>query len=181
MLRKVRLAAIPLLLATPVLAQSADQAPAGSGMETPPPPAAADTGTDSGATPGMTGAETAAPDGAAASGDVQIMTRETENQILVADIVGMDVVDAAGNKLGKVDDVVLDKSGQVAGLVVSAGEILGLGGKTVAVSWQDVAAADDADSITLNLTEEQLTAAPEFQTELDQLREQTHNAPASPQ
>jgi hypothetical protein len=93
----------------------------------------------------------------------------------------MDVVDASGQKIGTVDDIVLDKSGKVTGLVLSAGEILGVGGKTVAISWEDVAAADNSESITVNLTEEQLTAAPEFQTEEQQLEEQTQNAPADPQ
>lgn len=200
----ILLAAVPLLLAGPALAQSADQAPAGTGVETPPPPAASDTlpepGTapeadtmpeagatmddaapaDSAATddPAASGTDAATPPAAtAASDEVQILTEESPDQILVDQIVGMDVVDASGNKLGVVENVVLDKSGQVSGLVLAAGKILGMGGKTVAISWQDVAAVENAEAITVDLTEEQLTAAPEFRTEEEQLEEEMQNEP----
>jgi sporulation protein YlmC with PRC-barrel domain len=189
------LAAIPLLFAGPALAQSADQAPAAApGVETPPPPAAsemppADGTTDTAPIDGT--ADTAPMDGTApadvaeplpapSSSDVQILTEESDDQILVDQIVGMDVVDATGNKIGTVDNVVLDKSGRLTGLVLSAGEILGMGGKTVAISWQDVAAVENAEAITVNLTEEQLAAAPEFRTKEEQLEEEMRNTPPTP-
>jgi sporulation protein YlmC with PRC-barrel domain len=189
------LAAIPLLFAGPALAQSTDQAPAAApGVETPPPPAAsemppADGTTDTAPIDGT--ADTAPMDGTApadvaeplpapSSSDVQILTEESDDQILVDQIVGMDVVDATGNKIGTVDNVVLDKSGRLTGLVLSAGEILGMGGKTVAISWQDVAAVENAEAITVNLTEEQLAAAPEFRTKEEQLEEEMRNTPPTP-
>ena len=178
------LATIPLLLASPALAQSTDQAPAAApGVETPPPPAASDMpapeGTDTAPMDSTAPLDTAAP-AVPASGDVQILTEESDDQILVDQIVGMDVVDATGNKIGTVDNVVLDKSGKLTGLVLSAGEILGMGGKTVAISWQDVAAVENAESITVNLTEEQLAAAPEFRTKEELLEEEMRNTPPTP-
>jgi sporulation protein YlmC with PRC-barrel domain len=189
------LAAIPLLFAGPALAQSTDQAPAAApGVETPPPPAAsemppADGTTDTAPIDGT--ADTAPMDGTApadvaeplpapSSSDVQILSEESDDQILVDQIVGMDVVDATGNKIGTVDNIVLDKSGKLTGLVLSAGEILGMGGKTVAISWQDVAAVENAEAITVNLTEEQLAAAPEFRTKEEQLEEEMRNTPPTP-
>lgn len=180
------LATIPLLLAGPALAQSTDQAPAATpGVETPLPPAASDMppadGTaDTAPMDSTAPADIAAPLPAPGSSDVQILTEEADDQILVDEIVGMDVVDATGNKIGTVDNVVLDKSGQLSGLVLSAGEILGLGGKTVAISWQDVAAVENAEAITVNLTEEQLAAAPEFRTKKEQIEEEMQNTPPTP-
>jgi len=175
------LAAVPLFYAGATFAQSADQAPAGT--ETPEPPAATtpapDTsdptaGTSEGAdtedmsAEGTTDTEsdmgtssTAAADGS------EILTEESESQVRADKLLGMKVVDMAGEEIGEVEDILLDKNGQVAGLVLVTGEVLGLGGKSVAVSWQDVASAEDAEAITLNLTEEQLAAAPEFRTKED--------------
>lgn len=169
------LAALPLMLSVPALAQSTDQAPA-AGVDTPPAPAASD--------PVMPEADSetvpldSAPVDTAASGGTEILTEESENQVLAAKIVGKDVIDASGESIAKVDDVLLDKSGQVSGLVLTAGGVLGMGGKTVAISWQDVAAAESADAITVDLTAEQLAAAPEFRTKEQQEAEALSNAPA---
>lgn len=167
------LAALPLMLSVPALAQSTDQAPA-AGVDTPPPPAASD--------PAMpeAGTETMPLDSVdtATTGGTEILTEESENQVLAAKIVGKDVIDAAGESIAKVDDVLLDKSGQVSGLVLTAGGVLGLGGKTVAISWQDVASAESADAITVDLTAEQLAAAPEFRTKEQKEAEALSNAPA---
>lgn len=169
------LAALPLMLSVPAMAQSTDQAPA-AGVDTPPPPAASD--------PAMpeSGTETApldsAPVDTAATGSAEILTEESDNQVLAAKIVGKDVIDATGEPIAKVDDVLLDKSGQVSGLVLTAGGVLGMGGKTVAISWRDVAAAESADAITVDLTAEQLAAAPEFRTKEQKEAEALSNAPA---
>jgi sporulation protein YlmC with PRC-barrel domain len=171
MARKLMLlAALPLFLSLPALAQSADQAPA-AGVETPPPPAASDT------TAPESGAETMPLD-TASSGSTEILTEESDDQVLAAKIVGKDVVDASGESIAKVDDVLLDKSGQVSGLVLSSGGVLGMGGKIVAISWQDVAAAEGAEAITVDLTAEQLAAAPEFRTKEQKEAEALSNAPA---
>lgn len=189
------LAAVPFLFAGPALAQS-DQAPAASDTEAPPPAAtdtmtpdapmpdpAMDSGTptdDTAEAPTTESLEGDVAPAAGASGQVQILTEEADDQVLAADIIGMDAVDPSGNKIGKVDDVLIDSSGSVTGLILSTGEVLGLGGKSVGVSWNDVASAADADAITVNISEEQLTAAPEFRTKEDQMQEQTENAPPSP-
>lgn len=204
------LAALPLLFTGPAVAvaQSSDQAPAATETPAPPPadapaattdePATGEAGTEpaAGADEPMTGdagaegtategtAEMdAAPDAAtstAATGDAEILTEESGDQVLADRLLGMPVVDMAGEEIGEVDDILLNKSGEVAGLVLTTGQVLGLGGKTIAVSWQDVSSAENAESITLNLTEEQLAAAPEFRTKEEVESEQMENtAPAA--
>jgi sporulation protein YlmC with PRC-barrel domain len=190
--RKILLlaATLPLMLSAPVLAQTADQPPA-AGTEVPPPPAdVAPESTESAVPQPDTAAATdAAPaetvpleddtDAAAAapSGSTEILTEESDNQVLAAKILGMDVVNSAGEKIGKVEDVLLDKSGQISGLVLKSGGVLGMGGKSVAVAWTDVAAAENAEAVTIDLTPEQIDAAPEFQTKEDQESEALSNMP----
>lgn len=175
------LAAVPLFYAGATFAQSADQAPAGT--ETPEPPAATAPAPDTSDPTAGTSESTDVPDmsaedmmdtdtdmstsSTAAADGSEILTEESQDQIRADKLLGMKVVDTAGEEIGEVEDILLDKNGQVAGLVLVTGKVLGLGGKSVAVSWQDVASAEDAEAITLNLTEEQLAAAPEFRTKED--------------
>ena len=201
------LAALPLLMSGATLAQTADQPPAAAEVPAPPPatdqngnmdgdmsdPAESNEMDAAGSTNvegDMSGGDAAAesdmmPDAdgatsAVASGDPEILTEEGSDKLLADRLIGMPVVDPAGTEIGEVEDILLDKSGQVAGLVLSHGKVLGLGGKTVAVSWQDVASAEGSDAITLNLTEEQLAAAHEFRTREDVEREQIEQtAPAA--
>lgn len=181
-------ATLPLMLSAPVLAQTTDQAPA-AGVEAPPPPAATDTAPpaditapeatapdDSAATETMP-LDSTAPTDTAASGGAEILTEESDDQVLAAKIIGMDVVNSAGEEIGKVDDVLLDKSGAISGLVLKSGGVLGMGGKTVAVAWTDVAAAEQAEAVTVDLTAEQIDAAPEFRTKEDLEAEALSNAP----
>lgn len=156
-------AATLLLLASQVQAQSADEVPA-AGAEAPLPPAAVDD---------MAPTDMAAP--AASSGAAEILTEQTENQILTAKIVGKDVMGVTGERIAKVDDVLLDKDGRVSGLVLSAGGVLGIGGKLVAISWQELDAAEDADAISVSLTAEEIDAAPEFRTREQQQAEALRN------
>lgn len=182
------LATAPLLYAAAAFAQSADQPPAGTDTPVPPPaatapapdasdPSAASTESAEMGAEDATGAETdAAPSTTAAAGGSEILTEESDDQVRADNLLGMKVVDMAGDEIGEVEDILLDKNGQVAGLVLGTGKVLGMGGKSVAVSWQDLAAADEAEAITLNLTEEQVAAAPEFRTKEDIEREEMENA-----
>ena len=61
-----------------------------------------------------------------------------EHPLIPADRVnGTDVCNAAGEKLGKIEDVVIEKvSGQVAYAILSFGGLLGMGGKFHPVPWK---------------------------------------------
>jgi sporulation protein YlmC with PRC-barrel domain len=68
------------------------------------------------------------------------------------------------NKIGDVDDVLIDKSGKVAGLVISVGGFLGVGSKDVIVPFSDVNVAKKSDKwwLTINETKDSLKAAQGF-------------------
>ncbi len=74
-----------------------------------------------------------------------------------ADLVGKDLVDPAGEKLGEVERV----EGNT--LVVSSGGFLGIGERHVAVSWDQIAMVEAGEETRLvaNLTREQIRAMPD--------------------
>jgi PRC-barrel domain len=67
--------------------------------------------------------------------------------------------------IGKIDEVVLDKSGKIAAVVVKHGGFLGLGGKDVAVAMNDLKVSTDNNGkprFTLDMTENQLKSAQNY-------------------
>jgi len=58
-------------------------------------------------------------------------------------IVGADVYSTAGEKLGDVNDLIIDGSGKITGVVVGVGGFLGVGEKNVALAWDAVTVGSD--------------------------------------
>src|SRR5688500_3692547 len=54
-------------------------------------------------------------------------------QIRATQMDGASVYDAQGKNIGAIKDIILDKQGKVAAVVLDVGSFLGLGGKHVAV------------------------------------------------
>jgi sporulation protein YlmC with PRC-barrel domain len=76
-------------------------------------------------------------------------------------VINTDVFDATGNKIGEVKDIVLDKtSNNIMFAVLGFGGVLGMGEKYHPVPWSELDYAKDRDGYTINLTKEQLQAAP---------------------
>src|SRR2546421_12608691 len=59
-------------------------------------------------------------------------------QIRATQMDGATVHDAQGKNIGDVKDIILDKQGKVAAVVLDVGSFLGMGGKYVAVSMNDI-------------------------------------------
>jgi hypothetical protein len=67
--------------------------------------------------------------------------------------------------MGRVIDIVVDRSGQVRAAVIDFGGFLGVGNRKVAIDWNALHFAPTGskyDRITLDLTREQVSAAPEY-------------------
>jgi sporulation protein YlmC with PRC-barrel domain len=76
---------------------------------------------------------------------------------------GDTVVNAAGEKLGEITDIMLDvPSGRVAYAVLSFGGFLGLGDKLFAVPWQALTLDADQKQFVLDVDKELLKNAPGF-------------------
>jgi sporulation protein YlmC with PRC-barrel domain len=83
------------------------------------------------------------------------------DQIRASKMLGSAVYDVQNRKIGSVKDLVLDKDGQVAAVVVDVGSVLGMGGKYVAVNLSDI--KTDNNRLTLDRTKEQLQQMAEYQ------------------
>lgn len=88
---------------------------------------------------------------------------------LASNLVGLDVNNAANEDIGEIEDLVLDSSMKVKGLVLSVGGFLGLGERYVVVPPNAVKVTFDGTAKewkgTSTLTREQLKAMPEFKYE----------------
>jgi hypothetical protein len=80
-------------------------------------------------------------------------------------ILGREVRSAANEDMGRIVDVVVDRDGMVRAAVIDFGGFLGVGSRKIVVDWNALhfgSVANKSDSITLELTKEQVTAAPEY-------------------
>ena len=86
-------------------------------------------------------------------------------------VIGTTVRNAAGESIGKVEDVVLDKqSNNVMFAVVGFGGFLGMGEKYHPIPWSILDYDEGENAYVVNYTKEQLKAAP-----ADSLDELTKN------
>jgi hypothetical protein len=80
-------------------------------------------------------------------------------------VLGRDVRSAADEDMGRIVDVIVDRAGMVRAAVIDFGGFLGVGSRKIVVDWNALHfghVANKGDSITLELTKEQVTAAPEY-------------------
>ena len=80
-------------------------------------------------------------------------------------VLGRDVRSPADEDMGRIVDVIVDRAGVVRAAVIDFGGFLGVGSRKIVVDWNALHfghVADKGDSITLELTKDQVTAAPEY-------------------
>jgi hypothetical protein len=73
------------------------------------------------------------------------------------------VQNQADNKtVGKIDSVIMDRSGKAEKVVMGVGGFLGIGKKDVAVEWNQLHVADNGRKVTMNANKDQLKSMPEY-------------------
>jgi hypothetical protein len=80
-------------------------------------------------------------------------------------VLGRDVRSSSDEAMGRIVDVIVDRSGAVRAAVIDFGGFLGVGSRKIVVDWNALhfgSIANKSDSITLELTKGQVTAAPEY-------------------
>jgi sporulation protein YlmC with PRC-barrel domain len=77
------------------------------------------------------------------------------------EIVGKTVVNQQGEEIGEIDEVVMDTNTQQQLAVIDVGGFLGIGEKSVAVSFDELQLSDDG-RVGSNLTRETLQSQPEY-------------------
>ncbi len=76
-------------------------------------------------------------------------------------VLGTNIVDRSGNKIGEVEDVILDKqTNSILFAVISFGGFLGMGEKYHPVPWAALDYDEGAGAYVVSYTKEQLQAAP---------------------
>jgi hypothetical protein len=84
-------------------------------------------------------------------------------------VLGREVRSAANENMGRIVDVIVDRSGVVRAAVIDFGGFLGVGSRKIVVDWNALhfgRVADKGDRITLELTKEQVKAAPEYKEDM---------------
>jgi PRC-barrel domain protein len=80
-------------------------------------------------------------------------------------VLGRDVRSPTDEDMGRIVDVIVDRAGVVRAAVIDFGGFLGVGSRKIVVDWNALhfgQVANKGDRITLELTKEQVTAAPEY-------------------
>jgi hypothetical protein len=90
------------------------------------------------------------------------------DRLEVQGILGKEVRGGADENMGRIVDVIVDRSGQVRAAIIDFGGFLGVGNRKVAVAWNALRFPPDpkdpkkVEQIGLDLTREQVQAAPEY-------------------
>lgn len=104
-------------------------------------------------------------------------TTQAPEEWRIANYVGQPIVNASGEKIGDINDVMFDRSGKITTVVIGVGGFLGLGEKRVALPFEAITYTEEggARQIMVPLTKETLMAAPDFKptekTTMDKVRE----------
>lgn len=70
-----------------------------------------------------------------------------DGSINTSQLIGLNVQNGAGDKVGKVGEIVLDTSGKVDGVIVDVGGFLGVGTHPVLLHWKDVTLDGSGDNV----------------------------------
>ncbi|HYZ61438.1 MAG TPA: PRC-barrel domain-containing protein [Acetobacteraceae bacterium] len=73
------------------------------------------------------------------------MTQETGNEWRMSKLKGLNVYNNNNEKLGSIDDILVDKQGQIKALVIGVGGFLGIGDHQVAVPFNQVQFVQDTN------------------------------------
>jgi hypothetical protein len=80
-------------------------------------------------------------------------------------VLGREVRSPTNEDMGRIVDVIVDRTGTVRAAVIDFGGFLGVGSRKIVVDWNALhfgRVADKGDSITLELSKAQVAAAPEY-------------------
>jgi hypothetical protein len=80
-------------------------------------------------------------------------------------VLGRDVRSTSDQNMGRIVEVIVDRAGVVRAAVIDFGGFLGVGSRKIVVDWNALhfgGVKGKSDSISLELTQDQVRAAPEY-------------------
>ncbi len=99
------------------------------------------------------------------AGDVTFLTAQDPGDWAAHRLVGTKVLNANGEKIGDINDVVVDVNGRVSVIVIGVGGVLGFNEKSVGVPFYQVQVGDvlgGSRIVVINTTADELKAAPPY-------------------
>ncbi len=95
--------------------------------------------------------------------------KEKKHNLIASDrIEGTPVRRASGDKIGKIERLMLDKvSGNVAYAILSFGGFLGIGNKHLPVPWARLTYNKPMEAYEIDLSDEELRQAPAYEADED--------------
>ena len=101
---------------------------------------------------------------ASAAQDNTFVTTVPADALSISTYYNEDVYDTQENKIGDVNDILLDKDGRVSTVIIGVGGFLGVGEKDVAVPFTALKVAEKAGDryLVINATKEALEKAPGY-------------------
>ena len=198
--RHLLVASAALALASPAFAQTPPMSPSAPDTRGASPPSRGsddtaapssrpDAAAPSAASPSRDGAAPGASGSARATGmaSTKFLTLQKDGEQISSDLVGMSVVNNAGENVGKISNLIIDKDNRVTGAVLSVGGFLGLGAKSVAVPWDalKIEKRDNRHVAAIAMSNAEIVNAPDFKTQAQVKAEaeaprRAPGAPASP-
>ena len=150
------------LLAAPAFSQSTTPTPPSS----PPPsnPAPTMTTPNAGASPGTMAPAPGAPMTTGSATGMWYTAPITTGQHRASDLINQSVYNRANERVGEVNELLLDQNGQVVAAIIGVGGFLGIGERNVAVNFNQLQMVNDNNTMRLvvNADKAQLQQAPEF-------------------
>jgi sporulation protein YlmC with PRC-barrel domain len=115
----------------------------------------------------------------------------TPGQMRASKLIGLNVKNNANETIGEINELILDKDGKVAAVVIGVGGFLGIGQREVAIDYKSLNVKYDpnamtdagATTVTVDATKDSLKAAPAWTGNSDKNTGGTatpQRAPASP-
>jgi sporulation protein YlmC with PRC-barrel domain len=93
----------------------------------------------------------------AQTGDTTLQGWQRSSQI-----TGMTVTNPQGEKLGKIDDILIDQAGAVKYAILSNGGLLGIGDKLIPIPWTALKLGKEKTTLVINRDKAALEKAPSF-------------------
>jgi len=112
-------------------------------------------------TPG-TSSPTMSQQSPSTTGGSQSLAAAPANALMGSRLSDMSVRNQSDESVGEIDDFVLDQDGKIQQVIIQTGGVLGMGGKKVALAWDQVKIDASKRVAVVNMSQDQLKNMPEF-------------------
>jgi sporulation protein YlmC with PRC-barrel domain len=95
---------------------------------------------------------------------VDTTTQNADGSFNASKVVGLTVINNANDSIGKIGEVLLDKSGKISGVIVDVGGFLGIGTHPVKLAWNQIKMVNQDGSLqaVVNMNKDALKQMPEY-------------------